>query len=508
MKLKGIMEAPLGGFLIFRGFADFEEIARISKPDESYQRDTIEEHIKGLKDFLENKRDLFLPEVILGCDLSSDNEELDKAIEFFDNIKTTTFKNIRINITNYKPDKKDISPKLTTLNILNKENKIFSRIDGNHRITAFEELSKTNNELFKTPISICIIFFITKEKYQKQSKIIFHNLNFKSVPLSMEQSLKLIFNDKVNFGDEVLKNDKSFGMPYYYAKKAFKEIDLDKYFVNLKNMFEGEPRTSFLNFFTFLKEKGIKLEDNEEKVKEFINLIRDYMNSVNEVFRKESKLKETKKCSLCLAFLYYYIETQGNNKKIKLFTQWVLKNHIYKSTTDLKSLIEIFDEIYASRIKKIFVAMPFREKTNDNVWNHCIIEVYDELIKEGYELNRQYKKEDKYAPYRIDIDNLESKDIIEKIKKGIEECDLIIADLTYSNQNVYYEVGLAQGQNKTFILLFDEKATEEKTKENRPRFDLSTTEHIKYDSNHLNNLKSELKEKLKNILNNICEPIR
>ena len=67
---------------------------------------------------------------------------------------------------------------------------------------------------------------------------------------------------------------------------------------------------------------------------------------------------------------------------------------------------------------------------------------------------------------------------------------------------------LAQGQNKTFILLFDEKATEEKTKENKPRFDLSTTEHIEYDSNKLSDLKSELKEKLKNILNNICEPIR
>ena len=511
MKLKGIMEAPLRGFLIFRGFADFEEIARISKPDESYQRDTIEEHIKGLKDFLENKRDLFFPEVILGCDLPESDEEIERLGEFYSAFRNNQkgnfdFRKLNIGIQKPKPYG-DSTFKVATLSTLKKssDENIFFRIDGNHRITAFEELSKTNNELFKTPISICIIFFRTKEEYQKQSKIIFHNLNFKSTPLSMEQSLKLIFNDKDNFGDEVLKNDKSFGMPYYYAKEVFNEIDLDKYFVNLKNMFEGEPRTSFLNFFTFLKEKGIKLEDNEEKVEEFINLIRDYMNSINEIFKKESKLKETKKCSLCLAFLYYYIETQGNNKKIEFFTQWVLKNHIYKSTTDLKNLIKVFDEIYASRIKKIFVAMPFREKTNDNVWD-SMVEVYNELIKEGYDLSQQHKKRDKYAPYRVDIDNLESKDIIEKIKKGIEECDLIIADLTYNNPNVYYEIGLAQGQNKPLILLFDEKATEEKTKENKPRFDLSTMEHIKYDSNNLSNLKSELKEKLKNILNNICEP--
>lgn len=151
--------------------------------------------------------------------------------------------------------------------------------------------------------------------------------------------------------------------------------------------------------------------------------------------------------------------------------------------------------------------MPFREKTSNNVWD-SMVEVYDGLIKEGYDLSQQHKKEDKYTPYRVDIDNLESKDIIEKIKKGIEECDLIIADLTYNNQNVYYEVGLALGQNKALILLFDEKATEEKTKEKDPRFDLLTMEHIEYNSNHLSDLKSKLKEKLKNILSNICEPIR
>lgn len=35
MKLKGIVEAPLESFLIFRGFADFEEIARISKAEQA-----------------------------------------------------------------------------------------------------------------------------------------------------------------------------------------------------------------------------------------------------------------------------------------------------------------------------------------------------------------------------------------------------------------------------------------------------------------------------------------
>lgn len=76
--------------------------------------------------------------------------------------------------------------------------------------------------------------------------------------------------------------------------------------------------------------------------------------------------------------------------------------------------------------KKAFILMPFTESLND---------VYDFLIKgalveAGYQVKR--------------ADDIKSQsNILEDIVKGIIESDLIVADLTDSNANVYYELGIA-----------------------------------------------------------------
>lgn len=509
------METSLGGFLTFRGFADFAEIARVSKADNTYQRETIEKHIGDLQDFLEQGENLFFPEVVLGCYLPENDDEIGRLEEFYlafgyNEKGNFGFKKLNIGIQAPKPYG-DSTFKVATLSTLKErsDENIFFRIDGNHRITAFENLKDKSSQVQDRIVSVCIIFFRTQEEYQKQSKMIFHNLNFKAVPLTMEQNLKLIFEDEINFDNETLKNDKSFGLSYYYAKEVFSEIDLEKSYKILNNIFKDEIRESFLIFFRFLQEeKGIKIEDDEKKIKEFIYLIREYMNSINEIFKKEKGLRETKKCSLCLAFLYYYIETQGNNKKIELFQKWVLKNHIYKSKMDLKSLINIFDEIYNSRIQKIFVAMAFSKEHCNNVWK-SIKKVYNELIVEGYELSKEHTEEGEYIPYRVDKENMESGDIIERIKHNINGCDLMIADLTHSRPNVYYEIGLAEGKNKPLILLLDKniKIKDEGDKDS-VHFDLITKEKIEYNSNDFNDLERQLKEGLKNILESICEPIK
>ncbi|MGX2982302.1 hypothetical protein [Helicobacter sp. 23-1045] len=91
---------------------------------------------------------------------------------------------------------------------------VFYRIDGNHRISAAEDGSDKIKNMI-TPFSI--IFFRTQKEYQKQSKMVFHNTNFKHIPLSMEHNLRLIFEDNENFSDDVLQSD-NFGTHFYYAK--------------------------------------------------------------------------------------------------------------------------------------------------------------------------------------------------------------------------------------------------------------------------------------------------
>jgi len=89
--------------------------------------------------------------------------------------------------------------------------------------------------------------------------------------------------------------------------------------------------------------------------------------------------------------------------------------------------------------KSVFVLMPFSEDLSD---------VYEFLIKEtfeqaGYEVRR--------------ADDIRSQNnILADIIEGITSSDLIVADLTDSNPNVYYELGVAHALNKNVVLLTQE----------------------------------------------------
>jgi nucleoside 2-deoxyribosyltransferase len=69
------------------------------------------------------------------------------------------------------------------------------------------------------------------------------------------------------------------------------------------------------------------------------------------------------------------------------------------------------------------------------------------------------------------------------IRREIEECDVVVADTTQHNPNVFYEVGLAHGIGKKTILICRDV--------NSIPFDLGAINHIVYSSI------VELREKLK-----------
>lgn len=491
MKLKGVMEFSLGGFLTFRGYAKLGEIARISMADENYQREKIDSHLDGINKFLEKGENLFFPEVILGCYLPENDEELERLEAFYEVFNNNESKNFgfkKLSIGIQKPQLYgDITFKVATLSTSTQKSdeNIFYRIDGNHRISAVENSSDKVKEMI-TPFSI--IFFRTKEEYKKQSKMVFHNTNFKHIPLSMEHNLKLIFEDNDNFSDEFLKNDPSFGQHYFHAK-YIKYDDIDKYFPNISKSLQVNPRETFLNLFKVLCSKQECKNISKKQVEASLS-------RVNEIYRYDM-LKDSENGNVVSAFIYYILSTEEKfkDRKLELFKKWILKNHIYKTKNlELKSLIEIFDEIYNSRIKNIFVAMPF-SKNFDDVWD-SIVDVYDGLIKEGYQLDTTLNKyKNKYRPNRIDKIDEESKDLTQKIKKGIKECDLVIADLTDARPNVYYEVGLAEAQKKKYILIYKKQKDNKKSE---VHFDLMTMERIEYDN--LEDLKECLKNKLISIL--------
>jgi len=132
-----------------------------------------------------------------------------------------------------------------------------------------------------------------------------------------------------------------------------------------------------------------------------------------------------------------------------------------------------------------FVLMPFDKSFDD---------VYKLGIKEA-------AKEVGIKAERLD-DQIFDSNMLDKIYKEIEKADLIIADMSDRNANVFYEVGYADARKKLVLLLTSDA-------KDIP-FDFLHRPHIIYNKS-ITNLKKELIERLKwakgEITNRLKSPI-
>jgi hypothetical protein len=129
-----------------------------------------------------------------------------------------------------------------------------------------------------------------------------------------------------------------------------------------------------------------------------------------------------------------------------------------------------------------FVIMPFADEFTD---------IYQYLIIDAL-------KETPFEVFRGDDVQTQS-NIILDIVKAISESDLIIADLTSANPNVYYELGLAHAFDKPTVLLCQDI--------NEIPFDLRSYRIITYSSHYsvMNSARSELKDIAEKSLKNELE---
>ncbi len=116
---------------------------------------------------------------------------------------------------------------------------------------------------------------------------------------------------------------------------------------------------------------------------------------------------------------------------------------------------------------EVFISLPFR-KEFDGV---------SETI-------RQAAQQNGLAAYRTD-DEYQAVLLAQEIRNRIAECQVLVADVSESNANVYHEVGLAQASGKTLILLTRETPT-------RTAFNIQGLRMIKYDSSNLQALSNDL----------------
>jgi len=340
-----------------------------------------------------------------------------------------------------------------TLTLGKKQNYKFFRIDGNHRLSATSEDVKFRSH--NTPY--CLIFFRTEEETARFSRALFHNINYKQVPLTIEQNLKLILDDDSGlFSDDTLKTNPSFGWAYYHARKLNNHLDFDL-LPHLKPFIEKEPRTFLVGQFSFLISQKV-LNENENAIKRY----KDALVKVNSLIDQNPFMKDANNPGLLSALVYYEIHQPS---AISSFIQWISQNHIHLiEHSSGKDLIQIFDKILESRSRTIFVSMPFGKDVTEN--HYKIIERICDEINEAHKLKPQL------VVRRVDwFQDGTSYEINNKIIEMMSDCGLLIGDLTLCNPNVYHEIGFIMGKAKAegsdtpnMLLFLDETVPDEKDK--------------------------------------------
>jgi len=471
MKFKGLIGDALGNIVV-RGYAKIEDLKKYSSA-KKYQRTTLPNHIKDIKEFYQKGKDLFFPEIILSLELQFDYT---KKTDYSSNLTQDILngKNFNSNVDNVKiqllkPRYQGDITKIANIIIPDERENIFGRIDGNHRLEAFN-----SSEHFEREVPFCIVLF-DSDKIDRQEKILFHNINSKVEPLKSEEVFSSIVLDNKNFTDENL--DLEFGKSYLFARK----ISLLNFYqiapIVAKNL--GNTKVSALITIHKLLEQ---YHFNKE-----INNFEKVLRNTEFIYQKNKALSYINNYSICICLIFYGVY---NPDKLIQFENWIIKNYFIEiKEIEPNSIISIFENLINNRKLKIFVAMPY--------WSHSHVNEYNKLFKEALK-EIEEEKDIYYQLFPIMRHRGASQRIDQRLLKQIKECDIFIADLTGINQNVLYEVAYAEGLDKPSLLL----RTEEDDKEKSLPFDMTQRQYVPYSKGaYYNGIKSILKNNLPTIIN-------
>lgn len=484
MKLTGIIEDVFNGRSIFRGYATLKHLAVASRPGE-YQREADVRRLPEMKAFMESSRFSFFPELIFGLQLTDPSAlkklkyEQDRGtILLNDGIKFVKAKFTFETIIGENPKTKVMSIDIPDEIISQKP---LTRLDGNHRLNVIDDLLKDNSdsELLDVVVPFSILMQIKGDEAQRYESAFFYLINSKAEALTSEENLSAIFNNKsfstalkaelLNMSDEQIECIES-------VASFLEQSDLEIY---------GKAHFSFaLKLIRFTQNYSYK-----QLQKAIIYLSGEY---------EELKIG-VNSIEIILVLLKYLVD--NNKVDYRRFAKWVKSNDIVKVDGLYHTkLIEIYEHIHRRREYNVFVAMPYISFKRVTDFNKLFNEVIEEISE------KKVAAKVKLTPIMRFRGN--SQRIDSRLIKCIKDCDIFIADLTTCNNNVIFEIGLAEGNNKPKLLIkaesdnnkmpFDE--AELKLKEQVP-FDMDKLQWIPYSSSgYYNDIKNIIRNNLPIIL--------
>ena len=479
MKLNGILSKVMDNYLCLRGIASIKALAKISEVNPDIQRNLLEEHKDEMKDFLERGEYTFFSEVVLSMSMSLPNGDdgFEKFVVAVDSADRGYNQNVGKIKVSFRPDDNKLIDerrqlKVAQLTFDDYDIKL-SRIDGNHRLSAADYL------LSDILIPFCLIIFPSDEEARNNSRAIFHNINSKQIPLELEQSIKIIIESNDVFADNVLEKPQPFGLHYKFARELLcgtNKIDFS-YFPRVRDFVYSKRYTFFTDLFRYLIKKG--LADKATAVDKLKEEVVNIENALNEAGVDASFSND----AVVGALAYYKL---SDLDKYKQFIKWIAKNHIADAkTVSMDDIISIFDKVYDSIPKKVFLARWYPASNDQN-----------------------YKK----AKQRLDaikmvVEDLHLKlidlgtqdggtfDIRYTIYNEIKACDIFIADLTGCRHNVMVEVGYALSFDMERMLFYFCRTDEHPD----PPFDLNGFRYEQIDDS------AEIKTKVKPLIESILK---
>ena len=292
VKLEGIIYKTFNHYVVLRGFAPIKDLAAVSHKPDAYQRPAIEQHKEEIISFLSSGEYKYFPEITLACrvekyDEFARNIGIDNAVDRDDAQFVTGLKVLVENLP--------YGYRARHAYLKKNDNKDLVRVDGNHRLEFFDEnysdwwlshdYDKKSIENLIVPYTI---IFSEQEFGDKFEAGIFHNINFKQVPLRQEASLRII----CDLG--VFEDKEKLGKAYPLALKLIKIAETNTFDVifwlkNNNNIDKEYYRTACLRIIQLLLNRKTIIEKELKEEKDKLS------EKEKEVAKNKQELKELQK---------------------------------------------------------------------------------------------------------------------------------------------------------------------------------------------------------------------
>lgn len=440
-----MIEQCFGDRYVFRAFAEANTVVKYSEPVQAYQRKPSDRHVNEIANYFKSGYNSYTTEIVLAYSIDDWYDEKFNPVFYGGMIHGGGIEPIDFLTGNnalargfiadtLSPrthvilrDRWGVSFKkagsLIKLTIPNGvTQKPFRRIDGNHRLNAFETLdNKTASSII--PISIILLPNDHERDNTLRTEMeLFHNINGKSKPLTNIEQYRGFLN---LFTAEELQK---FGQHFAITKSYIDRYGHDK--INFNGYNTGQDDI-VLNCVQFLIDREICVT-SDELHNAFVYLDYDLLTKHRE------QLSHFNNRFAIVPFVYYFFKDNIDEKpKFNAYAKWFIKNKLYFSEDfDPASSINNFEHIP----RTIFMSMQFGDKTKDT---YDAVEQVRDILKRDDGIDLELIKVDEHKQGYSD-------EIYHRIKTGIEKAELVIADLTYGNHNVHHEIGYAQGLGKKY----------------------------------------------------------